>query len=278
MSTAIWAEHFLDRGIEETFETVAAIGYDAVAITPWLHDGTDPTMSGSTIDQIAAALDEHGLEVSGTARAFGPNHDHLVTSPDADVRERTREYLSDLATLCSSLGGRVITFGAGPQRSYPDDISFGAAWENAQEVFGHESLLERLEAHDVAIGIEPLSPSSTNFLNTTPETVRFVEEIDHPNVGVTIDGYHLVNEPGTFTELVDECRGHLVEFHADDPSGFGPGSGDQDYGEIYDALAGIDFDGYVTVEFHAFLGGEVPDEDPRTLADRSLTYLGAQRP
>jgi sugar phosphate isomerase/epimerase len=71
--------------------------------------------------------------------------------------------------------------------------------------------------------------------------------------------------------------GPVVELHADDPKGFGPGSGEQDYGAIYDALDYVGFDGYVTVEFHAFLGDEVPDEDPIELAERSLDYLRSVR-
>ena len=276
MGTAIWTEHFGADPVE-SLELVASLGYDAVAITPWLHGGPGPRMPAETIDRITDAADRTGVAVAGTGRVFGPDHDHSVVSPDADERERAREFLEETVELCGALGGEVIPFGSGTQRRFADDVSYGEAWTNALDVFGHESLLDRLETHGVTIGIEPLSPSSTNFLNATPETVRFVEEVDHPNVGVTIDGYHLVNEPGTVPELVRECRGRLVEFHADDPAGFGPGSGEQDYRGIYDALEGIGFEGYVTVEFHAFLGGDRPDDDPRELAERSLAYLASCR-
>lgn len=277
VKTAIWAEHFGDRDIDEVVEVVASLGYDAVAITPWRYGGPEPTMDRETIDAITDAVDRHGIEVAGTARTFGPTHVYSVTSPDESERERVRRYLEALVALCGELGGSAIAFGVGDHRRHAEDVSYGAAWDYALDVFGSESLHATLEAHDVRIGIEPLSPAATNFLNTTLETVRFVEAVDHPHVGMTVDGYHLVSEPGTPAELVRECGGHLVEFHADDPNGFGPGSGEQDYEAIYHALNDVDFDGYVTVEFHAFLGDEIPDEDPIELAERSLDYLRSVR-
>lgn len=268
MRTAIWTEHFTEHDIEDTVEFVGSIGYDAVAITPWRHDLTE-----DLIERIDAAVERNGLNVAGLARMFHPDSEISVTSPLATDRERARNHLEEMVALCDALGGGVLPFGAGDQRTYPEEIGNDAAREYALEVFGHDSLLERLETHGVSIGIEPLSKSATNFLNTTPETVEFVEAIDHPNVGVTIDGYHLVNESDPIPDLIRECQNHLVEFHADDPRGLGPGSGDLDFKPILATLEEVGFDGYHTVEFHAFLGDEKPDDDPRALAERSVEYL-----
>lgn len=276
MNVGIWQEHFGDRRIEDTFEFLARTGYDSVQVTPWTFTERAPTASAEEIDRVRRAAATHGLDLSGIARVFGGPEDYHVGHPEPAVRDRTREYLEALARLCGDLGGSLITFGSPQQRSVPPGLSPEEAWTNALETFGHPALLETLEEAGVDLGIEPLQPASTDFLNTTPEAVEFIEAIDHPNLTLTIDGYHLVHEPDPIPDLIETYGHHLSDFHADDATGRGPGAGDLEWGPILDALDDVGYDGPVTVELHVLLGRDeaIPaDVDPETLAEDALEYL-----
>lgn len=274
MRIGIWQEHFAPLSVEETFSRLADLGYDAVQVTPWTFSDVAPAADPGAVERVGDAAAAAGIDVDGVARVFGAHEGYHIGHADAAVRERTVSYLVDLIGFCGALGGSVLTFGSPRQRSVPAGSTSAEAWDRAVGTIGDPAVTGALEAAGVELGIEPLQAGSTDFINTTPEAVAFVEAVDHPNVRLTVDGYHLIHEPDPIPELI-RAHGHLLcDFHADDATGRGPGAGDLDYGPIIEALDDVGYAGPVTVELHALLGDDVPEGlDPLAMARRSLETL-----
>lgn len=274
MRIGIWQEHFVPLSVEETFAVLAELGYDAIQVTPWTFSDVAPAVDPEAVERVRAAAEDARIEIDGIARVFGPQEGYHISHPDVTVRERTVDYLADLIGFCGALGGSVLTFGSPRQRSVPEGSTRSEAWDRAVATIGDPAVTGALEAAGVELGIEPLHPGSTDFINTTPEAVAFIQAVDHPNVRLTVDGYHLIHEPDPIPDLIRTHGNLLCDFHADDATGRGPGAGDLDYGPILDALADVGYAGPVTVELHALLGDNVPaDLDPQELARRSLETL-----
>ena len=135
----------------------------------------------------------------------------------------------------------------------------------ATEAFN--AALPVLEATDVTLAWEPLSPRTTNFLQTAAEAVELVELIDSPRCRLILDCNAMAHEEKSAAELIRQHRSRLAHFHANDPSGLGPGFGKLQFVPIFRALLECEFRGWVSVEVFDYEPG------PERLARESIEYM-----
>jgi len=147
---------------------------------------------------------------------------------------------------------------------------FDAAWQRACEAFREAA--EAAVQRGVTLCIEALSPAETNFINTVEEAVRMAEEVAHPAVGIMLDVKAMASMPGTIVEIVRRYGGRAKHFHANDPTGKGPGMNGTDFRPILAALAESGFGGWVSVEPFDYA------PDPDTVARTALQTLRAAVP
>ena len=94
-----------------------------------------------------------------------------------------------------------------------------------------------------------------------------IEAVDHPGCQLHLDVFAMSSEEEPIADIIRAHGAHLAHFHANDTSMGGPGSGDVDYAPIVDALRGVDYRGYVSVEvFDMTPGGPA-------IAKDSLAFL-----
>lgn len=266
-------EHF-NRSFEETCTLLADIGFDGVAITPWTVTDSMPNPPSATIDGIRTAAGNAGLEVLGIPRIFSASDtDYHIGHPDAAVRAKTLDYLRETVRFCGALGGEVVVFGAPNQRSVGPEYDDDATWNRAISTIGDEALLTELATTGVTLCMEPLSTEYTDFITTAAEAVAFVAAIDHPNVKIVLDAFHLANEAAPPAAIIEQTAPYLAHFHADNTEGLGPGVGRIDFAAIAAALNGIGYDGYVSIELHADVLGEGIDGSPADIAAESRAFL-----
>lgn len=90
------------------------------------------------------------------------------------------------------LGARIIVFGSSAAKNVPEGFPHEAAWQQIV------ALLRQLgpvaAGHDLVIVIEPLNRLESNIVNLAAEGLRLVAEVNHPNVQLLIDFYHLMME------------------------------------------------------------------------------------
>src|SRR5207248_10804023 len=98
-----------------------------------------------------------------------------LTSPDEAVRQRTADYLVELARACRDLGGDLMVFGSPAQRRIPAGATRAQAADYALDTFGRA--LPGIAASGVKLCLEPLSPPEADFINTCAEAVELIDRL-----------------------------------------------------------------------------------------------------
>jgi sugar phosphate isomerase/epimerase len=208
---------------------------------------------------------EAGIGITGLHSVLvGPEGLH-ISSPDARVRRQTQDYFLALVEFCHDLDGKAVVFGSPNQRRLIDGVSYQQAWEYTQE-----ALLEAARAAEgtqVCIGLEPLRPELTDFINTAEEARAFVKEVNHPHLRIALDCYSMSSESLPISEIIRASKDYLCHFHANDDNKREPGSGGVDFFSVGRALKEVDFQEYVSIEVFEF------EEDPEAMAERGLRHL-----
>ena len=200
MKFAICNETFLDWPLAKAFGFAADCGYTGIEIAPFTLATNARDVSASARAEVCRQADAAGLEVVGLHWLLAKTEGYHLTSPQDEVRQRTAEYVQDLARLCRDLGGSRMIFGSPLQRNILPGVTPQQAFDYAAGVV--ESCLGVLEETGVTLCMEPLAPSEGNFLNTAAEAVRLIERIGHPNCRLILDCKAMSSESVPIPELI----------------------------------------------------------------------------
>ena len=244
---------------------VKKIGYDGLEIAPFTLAQYVTDIATATRRDIAAKARENDLEILGIHWVLvGPDGVH-VNHPEKAVRDRTAQYLIDLAHFCGDIGGRVIIFGSPKQRSVDKSLTYDQAFDYTVETF--RKALPTCADRGVTICMEPLTHLETNFCTSAEETVRLIETVNHPNFRLLLDTKAMTFEKEGRPATIRKYAKHLAHYHANDENLNGPGWGGVDFGPIFQALRDAGYAGYVSVEVFKF------DPGPEAIATKSLEYM-----
>lgn len=265
MQFALCNEMFEGWAVEDVFRAAAELGYQGVEIAPFTLAETVDDISSIHRKAIVRAAETADVEIVGLHWLLKSPEGLYINHPDAAVRARTREYLESLIRLCGDLGGKALIFGSPKQRDVHPELTYEQAWEYARDTFAHCG--ETAQDVGVYFCLEALARRETDFINTVPEALRMIREVDRPHFRTMVDTKAISDDGRPFAEIINEAGGMIKHVHANDASGRGPGIGETDLSTIPAALDKIGYDGYVSVEVFDF------KPDPVTIARESLTYL-----
>jgi sugar phosphate isomerase/epimerase len=168
-----------------------------------------------------------------------------ATGPDAD-HDAVLAYAKVAFERASRIGMTAITFGSSGSRSLP------AGFDRGEAELQFTSLLARMaepaRAHGVTVCVEPLRKQETNFINRVSEAARIVRAIDHQNIRITADIYHmLVEDEGA--DSIREAGGLVRHVHIAEEAGRrAPGTGGEDFREYLRALKDVGYEGLISIE------------------------------
>lgn len=261
---AICNEIFQGWRLEDAFAFIKEVGYDGVEIAPFTLAERVEQISAEERKRVRELAKKFGLEIVGLHWLLvSPSGLHLTT-PNDSVREKTKAYFRELIRFCADLGGKIMVVGSPKQRSLVPGDTYEAAWERAKAFFA--DLLPLAEELNITLCIEAL-PNETDFIPTLDEALRFVREMNHPNLQTMVDVKAAVNEGLKLDEAIYKAAPHLRHVHANDVNRLGPGMGDVDFTPLAKALKEINYGGFVSVEVFDFSPGA------ERIAKESLNYL-----
>ncbi|WP_422926597.1 sugar phosphate isomerase/epimerase family protein [Singulisphaera sp. PoT] len=241
----------------EVCRIVKELGYDGLEIAPFTIAPRITDVSAARRREIRSIVEDAGLETIGLHWLLARTEGFYLTSPDRSVRQKTGEYLVELAEATRDMGGGVMVFGSPKQRDLLPGVDYVKAFAYSLEVFSE--IMPRIGATGVDFCLEPLAPNDTNFLNTCAQAEELIRQVGHPSFKLHMDVKAQCGETdGTVPELIHRYAKDAGHFHAQDVNLQGPGMGDIDFEPILKALVESGYDRWVSVEVFDYSPGAEP--------------------
>ncbi len=253
MKFAICNETFVDWPFDKAFACAREQGYTGIEIAPFTIATSAFDISPAKRDEVRRQAEAADLEIIGLHWLLAKTSGYYLTTPDADVRKQTAEYLAELGRLCRDLGGKLMVLGSPVQRNLLPGVSHDEAMQYAADVL--TQAMPSLEACDVTLAVEPLGPLEGDFLNTAQRGAQLCEMVGSNHCRLHLDVKAMSTEATPIPQIILEQRGLLHHFHANDPNKLGPGMGEIDFVPIFRALGEIDYRGWVSVEVFDYSPG-----------------------
>lgn len=191
---------------------------------------------------VAAALDEHGVQLSGflsepTGRLVDPR-----------THEAVVQGVAESARVAESLGCRHLVVLAGARVGSASDTD-----QRAALIAGLKHAAAVAADHGVTLLLEPINTRLEDpayFLDSTRTGLDIVEAVSMPNVRLLYDHYH-ATIMGEDVRVALADRGELVgHVHlADVPDRSEPGTGQIDWPKVMDWLSHIGYSGRLGLEY-----------------------------
>lgn len=244
---------------------VADAGYDYAEIVPWL---LGPDGDNEDAEQAAAKRVRASPVPVTTMCGFLPEPERrrlMVVGPDVD-QGRLRAYVTRVFDRMECVGIDVIGFGSGSARWVPQGFPVDRALDQVR-AFLH--LCSDLGApRGVRVAVEPYNRQDANLLNTVPEALKVVQDVNLPNVQLMADFFHMRLNGESLDEL-DDAGSHLIHAHIAEPGRGRPLTTPSDHHAFLRALRAAGYDGRVTQT------GALPAYPSLAEAARTLKRLAA---
>lgn len=170
-----------------------------------------------------------------------------VVGPTVD-RDALTSYMSSSLDRCTQLGTRIVVWGSAGSRNVPQGFSRSEARSQIKAFLRQAGDLAR--SRNIVIAIEPLRRQESNIINTGAEALQLVREVDHPQVKMIIDYYHLRAENENPDILLRAAK-EIVHLHFANAAGRRwpkLSDGDPVYARFFELVKQIRFRGGISIE------------------------------
>ncbi|MGH3414424.1 MAG: sugar phosphate isomerase/epimerase family protein [Marmoricola sp.] len=234
----VWVGGWSPEEARHAIASSREAGFDLIELSALDPAAMDAAMT-------ARLLQEHGVRA---AVSLGLDDATDVSSDDDDIVAAGRRRLRQALALTRDVGG-----------DYLGGVVYGKLGRYTMPVGrrGRANAVESIalladEARDagVTIGLEFCNRYETNVLNTTDQTLQFIEECGRENVVVHLDTYHMNIEEFSFRDavLAAAAADRLGYVHVGESHRGQLGTGTVPWGEFFAALREVDYSGTITFE------------------------------
>jgi sugar phosphate isomerase/epimerase len=265
MKYAICNETFEGWDHARVCRFVAETGYTGLELAPFTLAPLITDVTAERRKELRRQAESEGLTILGLHWLLAKTQGFMLTSPEADVRRRTATYLAELARACRDLGGDILVLGSPLQRKIPPGHTREQTEDFAADTISR--MLPALDETGVFLCLEPLAPAEADFLQTAAEGQKLRDRVGHPRVQLHLDVKAMSSEAEPVPAMIRKHHETMQHFHANDANRRGPGFGAVDFVPIFQALKGVNYQGWVSVEVFDY------SPDPETIARESLRYM-----
>lgn len=176
------------------------------------------------------------LFIPGDLKVVGPKVDEQAVLAYAEV----------VLQRAKAANLTMIIWGSGGSRGIPD----GFDRRKAKEQF--ITIAKKIGAlaanYNITLALESLNRTECNFINTVKEALEIVRAIDHKNIRLCVDLYHMAKE-GETAEIIATAKGYVVYCEVAEKEGrTPPGVQGDDFSEYFKALKKINYRGIIVIE------------------------------
>jgi sugar phosphate isomerase/epimerase len=208
-------------------------GVDAIDVAPGKYFPKPDAATAQEIAQVRNWWAERGIEITGMqALLFGTTGLNVFGEPE--VQDAMLRHLAAVCRIGAGLGAPRLVFGS-PKNRDRSGLGDDQATEIASAFF--RRLGEIAQSHGVFVCLEPNPPRyGANFMTTSAETARVVEQVSHPAVRMQFDtGALTINgeDPAAVLQNDAVLIGHV---HASEPDLVPLGDGGTDHARAAEGL------------------------------------------
>lgn len=244
---------------------VAELGYEGLELAPFTLAPRITDVTAAQRRTLRQQAEDCGLRIIGLHWLLAKTEGLQLTAADAGVRQRTADYLVELARCTRDLGGELMVFGSPAQRRVPAGATKTQATDYAVDTF--RRALPGIAQTGIKVCLEPLSPPEADFINTIAEANEILQRIDHASFVLHLDVKAMSTDEAPAAELIRRHGAKAGHFHANDVNRRGPGFGDTDFVPLFRALKDSGYRGWASVEVFDY------SPDPETIARESIRYM-----
>ena len=247
----------LSGTFEDKLAKAARFGADGVELMT-----VDPARLEAA--EVSAALARHGLTVAAKGSGGGRFATGLtLMHPEPEKPEHPLRRLSHEMEFATVLGAPLVTVGS------------LRGWQAPVGPTGRARLVEMLRQASayaaprrVRLVVEPLNRYEADLINNAEQGLAFVNEVNHPALGLLLDTFHVNIEETSWTEPFRRvmAAGRLWHVHLGDNNRLPPGQGLIDFAAIVRTLHQIGYTGWLSAELLA-------RPDPDTAAEQTVRHM-----
>lgn len=194
------------------------------------------------------ALNLDKLKTSGmplhSVVSFLPS-DLKCVGPD-DYTDAILKYSETCFKRLKLASAKYLVFGSGGARRIPNGYDKEKAIEQFIEI--NKKIAPIAERYGIVVLLEPLNVSETNLLNTVEEGITLVNKINHPNIRLLADIYHMLKDREDAHSLIKAGK-LLKHVHiAEKENRTAPGVSGDDFTPYLSALKKIHYKGKISIE------------------------------
>jgi len=227
---------FDHEGVDKAARMTAEAGYNLLEL---------PLLDPFTFDIDAAkkSLAPYDLQISSS---MGHSLDSDISSEDPDAVKAGEAKLNKILEILHELESGYfagVIYSALNKYAQP---ATKQGRQNSMDVL--RRVAERAQGMGIQLGLEVVNRYETNIMNTARQGLAYLAELDHPNVGIHLDTYHMNIEESDMFQPVIDCGDKLVYVHIGESHRGYLGSGNVDFDTFYKALTHVGYSGPMTFE------------------------------
>jgi sugar phosphate isomerase/epimerase len=172
------------------------------------------------------------------------------------------EYVRKAFKRIKTLGAEIAVFGSGGARKIPEGMSDGFARTRMQDVLIF--IGDIAKEFDINVAIEPLNTRETNNINSVADALELKKKIDHPNIKLLADFYHMRMEIEDMV-ILNEAALDIIHLHIANSNKrvYPRDAGEDAYEEFFEMLKTIGYSGRLSIEVS---GGDLKEDGPGALS------------
>lgn len=239
VDTFIWTEIFTIKDLW-IINKAKELGFEAIDFAI-AHPESFPTK------EVKKALEGTGLEVVTSTTL---NERTNLLSDDPKIRTNGIKALKKLVDINLELGSNILGgvnyAGWGCLSGKPPTQQ---EWDNSVSAMKEVATYASQKHPKLKICVEPVNRFETHFINTAEAGVEYCKAVGTGNMGVHLDCFHMIREETSFKEAVFTCgKEYLGYIHVCESNRGIPGTGLVPWGEFFQAVKDVGYDGPLVIE------------------------------
>lgn len=226
-------------GSIENIARLQEIGYD------YLETGATgiASVSKEKLGELKAILDNSEIKCEAF-NCFFPGNIKIV-GPDVD-NKYVDDHIKLVMERAGILGVKHIVVGSGNPRRIPEGYDFEKGIEEFAGILA--KIGNEAANYGITAVIEPLNKSETNVANSVLEGLEIVKKVNHPNIQLLADFYHMAVESDSIDNIIKVGQ-YLKHTHISSSKRAIPADRNEDnYSGFFQNLKAIGYKGGISIE------------------------------